>query len=55
MEEINEKELEKKIIKEKIKIAKEHQKKFLKIRIIIFSISTLIGLIILLISVSKYS
>lgn len=43
----------KKLIEQKIKIAKENQKKWLKIKIIITLISTLIGLIILLITVSK--
>ncbi|WP_342218280.1 hypothetical protein [Spiroplasma endosymbiont of Amphimallon solstitiale] len=51
MEEKEKKEL----IEQKIKIVKEHQKKWLKIKIIITLISTLIGLIILLITVSKYS
>ncbi|WP_342218670.1 hypothetical protein [Spiroplasma endosymbiont of Amphimallon solstitiale] len=49
MEEKEKKEL----IEQKIRIAKEHQKKWLKIKIIIYSISTLIGLIILLITISK--
>ncbi|WP_342218868.1 hypothetical protein [Spiroplasma endosymbiont of Amphimallon solstitiale] len=51
MEEKDKKELE---VEQKIKIVKEHQKKWLKIKIIIYSISTLIGLIILLIAVNKH-
>ncbi|WP_342219132.1 hypothetical protein [Spiroplasma endosymbiont of Amphimallon solstitiale] len=51
MKEKDNKELQ---TEQKIKIAKEHQKKWLKIKIIIYSISTLIGLIILLIAVNKH-